>query len=151
MTQSTFHALVLNALQHVSPDRLQKAVCGLADGSLAVTLTRQTETELRALVKNGDQKEYGVTLAASLTSCSCKDSLYRGGVCKHAVAAALHVLRTPEPARIRMIWGPSKPVLCGTVNPARVWTWPNWPQTSWEEACPDCQAMRERPALRAAA
>ena len=42
------HPLVLTVLQHVSTDRLQRAVNALVDGSLTVTLTRQTETEIRA-------------------------------------------------------------------------------------------------------
>jgi hypothetical protein len=81
----------------VSPDRLQRTVCSLADGSLTITLTRHSETEIRALVRNGDNGEYGVTLAQGMTSCSCKDALYRGVVCTHSVAVALHVLRTPQP------------------------------------------------------
>ena len=97
MTQSAIHSLILATVQQVSADRLHRAVCGLADGTLTVTLTRQSEKELRALVKNGDGKEYGVTLTESLTTCSCKDALYRGTVCKHAVALALFVLRNPQP------------------------------------------------------
>jgi hypothetical protein len=91
-----YSTLIMSALQHVTPERLQKAVCGLADGSLTVTLTRQADNEMRGLVKNGDGKEYGVTLAEASTFCSCPDALYRGLVCKHSVALALHVLRTPS-------------------------------------------------------
>jgi uncharacterized Zn finger protein len=91
-----YSTLIMSALQHVSPERLQKAVCGLADGSLTVALTRQADSELRGLVKNGDAKEYGVTLTEGCAFCSCPDALYRGLVCKHAVALALHVLRTPQ-------------------------------------------------------
>jgi hypothetical protein len=72
-----YSALILGAIQHVTPDRLQKAICGLADGTLTVTLTRTSEADIRGLVKNTEGKEYGVTLTASLTACSCKDSLYR--------------------------------------------------------------------------
>src|SRR5215207_305677 len=97
MTQFTHSSLVLTTLKHVALTRLQRAVYGLADGSLTMTITRQSEAEIRALVKNGDGKEYGVTLNESLTACSCKDALYRGGICKHGVAVALHVLRTPQP------------------------------------------------------
>ena len=61
MTRSSIHSLVLTA-QNVAADRLQRAVCGLADGSLTITLTRQSESEIRALVKDGNGKEYGVTL-----------------------------------------------------------------------------------------
>ncbi len=58
-----------------------------------MTLTRQTEAEIRALVKNGEGKEYGVTLTEAGVFCSCPDALYRGSVCKHATTLALAVLR----------------------------------------------------------
>ena len=98
MTQHSnpHHPLVLNVLQHVTVERLQKAVNLLADASVTVTLTRQTETEIRALVKNGDGKEYGVTLTKTGAFCSCPDALYRGLACKHATIVALQVLRTPQ-------------------------------------------------------
>src|SRR5215210_2979021 len=96
------HPLILNVLQQVSTNRLQKAVHSLVEGGMTITITRQTPTEMRALVKNGDGKEYGVTLTESLTACSCKDSLYRGGICKHGVAVALHVLRTPQPKTVAL-------------------------------------------------
>jgi len=52
MTYHTSHSpLVLTVLQHVTVDRLQKAVTALAEGSLTMKLTRQTEAEIRALVK----------------------------------------------------------------------------------------------------
>jgi uncharacterized Zn finger protein len=88
--------LTLSALRDASPERLHKAVCGLTEGSLTVTLTRHSAGEIRALVKNGDGLEYGVTLTDTLTTCSCKDALYRGVVCKHAVAVALHTIRNPQ-------------------------------------------------------
>src|SRR5438093_13720370 len=91
------HPLVLSVLQQVSIDRLQRAVTGLADASLTVTLTRQTEAEIRALVKNGEGKEYGCTITEAGAFCSCPDSLYRGVVCKHATVVALSVLRAPQP------------------------------------------------------
>src|SRR5713101_7617594 len=99
MTQHSnpHHALVLNVLQHVTTDRLQRAVNGLADGTIAVTLTLRTEADIRALVHNGEaNKEYGVTLTETLTTCSCPDALYRGVTCKHATVVALYVLRTPQ-------------------------------------------------------
>jgi hypothetical protein len=48
-------------------------------------IIRQSDCEIRALVKNGDGKEYGVTLTESLSTCSCKDALSRGGIYKHDV------------------------------------------------------------------
>ena len=88
--------LVLGVLQHVLTDRLQRAVNTLADGSMTVTLTRQTEAEIRALVKNGEGKEYGVTLTETGVFCSCPDALYRGVACKHVTVLALSVLRMPQ-------------------------------------------------------
>ncbi len=128
MTVTTLQSLVLHAVRDVSADRLQRAVCGLADGSLTVTLTRQSDHEIRALVKNGDGKEYGVTLTEILTTCSCKDALYRGGICKHATATALHVLRSPQPKKaapapqfstFHLMWRDGI-ALCGEHYPERV-------------------------------
>src|SRR5712692_10703439 len=98
MTQHTPIAqpLVLSALQHVFTDRLGRAVEALAAGTMTVTLTRQTEMEIRALVKNGEGKEYGVTLTETGAFCSCPGALYRGVTCKHAPVVALSVLRTPQ-------------------------------------------------------
>jgi uncharacterized Zn finger protein len=97
MTQLNSHSsLVLSVLQHVPTDRLQKAINALAEGSMSVILTRTTETEIRALVRNGEKHEYSVTITEALTSCSCKNTLYRGGVCKHAVALALYAIRNPD-------------------------------------------------------
>ena len=87
------HPFILNVLQQVSIDRLQKAINALADASLSITITRQTDTEVRALVKNGEGKSYGVTLSESGTFCSCPDALYRGSSCKHMTIVALFTLR----------------------------------------------------------
>ena len=154
MTLSSIHSLLLHAVQEVTVDRLQKAVCGLADGSLIVTLTRQSESDIRALVKNGEGKEYGVTLTPSLVTCSCRDALYRGGICKHAVGVALHVLRTPQPQKaalapqfpaFHLMWRDGI-VLCGEPEPGRVQMWP-WTEymLTWPEACPSCLAAYKQP------
>lgn len=91
-----YYPHVLTVLQHVTTERLQKAVNAIADASLTVTLTRQTEAEVRGRVKNGESsKEYGVTLTEAGAFCSCPDALYRGVICKHATFLALYVLRTP--------------------------------------------------------
>ena len=128
MTQFPLSALVLTILQQASSDRLQRAVYGFADGSLIMTLTRQSEAEIRALVKTGDGKEYGVTLTESLIACSCKDALYRGGICKHGIAVVLHVLRTPQSKieasvpqfpMFHLMWHDGV-VLCSEPHPGRV-------------------------------
>ena len=157
----THHSLILSALKEVSPERLQKAVCGLADGSLTITPTRQTATELRGLVKNGDGTEYGCTLAAAVTTCSCKDALYRGVVCKHATALALYVLRTPEknaalppqdPQRIKHLMWTNGTILCGARQAETVWCWP-WPDSignaaHWPDICALCVTARNHPGLQ---
>ncbi len=96
MTHFDANSFVFTVLQHVTMERLRKAVNALADASVAVTLTRQTEAEIRALVKNGTGKEYGVTLTEAGAFCSCPDALYRGVTCKHATALALVILRMPQ-------------------------------------------------------
>jgi hypothetical protein len=154
MTLSTVHSLVLTAVQQVSPDRLQKAVCGLADGTLSVTLTRQSDAEIRALVKNGNGSEYGVTLTEALTTCSCKDAMYRGEICKHATATALHVLRTPQAKKatpvpqfptFHLMWRDGV-VLCGEPQPGCVQVWP-WTagMLTWPEACSSCVTAYQQP------
>ncbi len=90
------HPFVLTVLQNVTTERLQKAVNAIADASLTITFTRQTEAEIRAFVRNGAGKEYGVTLTEAGTFCSCPDALYRGVTCKQATALALTVLRMPQ-------------------------------------------------------
>ncbi|MGE0823232.1 MAG: SWIM zinc finger family protein [Candidatus Binatia bacterium] len=146
------HPFILNVLQHVSTDRLQKAVNALVDGSMTITITRHTESEIRALVKNGTGPEYGLTLTPSLATCSCKDALYRGCLCKHVVMVALSVLRSPQeeqqPHRTIHLVKQLGMALCGADNPAHFWQWPYWPETLWKESCADCEAIRKRPVLR---
>jgi SWIM zinc finger len=83
-------------LAKVEAGRLQKAVEGLVSGAYAITVAQQTETEIRGFVANGDGQEYGVVLSEGQSFCGCKDAIYRHGICKHAVALALHVIRTPQ-------------------------------------------------------
>jgi predicted nucleic acid-binding Zn finger protein len=152
MTHHNAHSsLVLTVLQHVSTDRLQKAVTALADSSLTMTLTRQTETEIRALVKNGEGKEYGITLTEAGVFCSCPDALYRGNVCKHATTLALAVLRgeIKEAKSTYTIHLVSQEgiALCGVQNSPHVWKWPYWPEKAWKESCTECEAIRKQPGL----
>lgn len=83
-------------LAKVEAGRLQKAVEGLVNGTYAITLASQTEAEIRGFVLNGDNHQYGVVLTDGHPFCSCPDAMYRKTVCKHAVALALHVIRTPK-------------------------------------------------------
>lgn len=88
-----------HTLSRVTADRLQRGVEGLASGAYSITLTRLTEDEISAQVANGDGKTYPVTLTAMRSFCGCNDALYRGKTCKHAVALALFVIRTPHPTQ----------------------------------------------------
>jgi len=83
-------------LATVEPGRLQKAVNSFVTGAYTITPTAQTETEVRGYVKNGDGHQYGVVLTEGQAFCSCPDAMYRKAVCKHAVALALHVIRTAK-------------------------------------------------------
>src|SRR5215472_6817004 len=83
-------------LAKVEPGRLQKAVEGFVSGHYAVTVTCQEEAEIRGYVVNGDGHQYGVVLSEGQSFCSCADAMYRKGICKHAVALALYVIRTPK-------------------------------------------------------
>ena len=94
MTQAVHQSLILNVLRQVSLDRLQRAVNVVVENTASITLTRTTDTEIRALVCNGEGREYGVTLTEASIFCSCRDALYRGQACKHATVLALSVLRT---------------------------------------------------------
>ncbi len=67
----TQHSLILSVLQHVTAERLQRAVNALTDSSLLITLTRLSGADIRALVKNGDGKQYGVTLTESVVFPIC--------------------------------------------------------------------------------
>src|SRR5882724_8780039 len=83
-------------LATVDNDRLQRGVEGLTAGAYTITLTRLTEAEISAYVTNGDNKTYSVTLTEGHSFCGCGDSMFRGKTCKHSVALALHVIRTPH-------------------------------------------------------
>jgi uncharacterized Zn finger protein len=88
--------IATTTLARVDNERLQRGVEGLASGAYSITVTRFTEDEVSAFVANGDGKDYSVTLTAVRSFCGCKDSMFRGKTCKHAVSLALYVIRTPE-------------------------------------------------------
>ena len=89
--------IATSILATVDTERLQRGVEGLASGAYIITVTRQTESEISAYVANGDGKQYSVTLIEGRSFCGCGDSMHRGKTCKHSVALALHVIRTPQP------------------------------------------------------
>jgi hypothetical protein len=149
-THLSHRLLVLTVLQHVSADRLQRAINALADGNISITPTRTTPTDIRALVKNGDGQEYGCTITEGVTTCSCRDALYRGVICKHVTVLALTVLRaTPAETLARTIHFVfhGTTALCGELNPQSCWQWPHFPTTQWAEACPACTKLLHQPIL----
>jgi uncharacterized Zn finger protein len=97
-------------LAKVENERLQRGVEGLTAGAYSITLTRQTEQEISAYVTNGDSKTYSVTLTEGRSFCGCGDNMFRGKVCKHAVALALFVIRTPEVAVTPAVEAATKPL-----------------------------------------
>ena len=82
--------IATSILAKVDTDRLQRGVEGLAKGAYTINITRNTDSEISAFVANGDRQTYSVTLTEGRTFCACGDSMFRGKVCKHATALALH-------------------------------------------------------------
>lgn len=82
-------------LAKVEDKRFQKAVEGLRNGDYHVDLTLRSEEEVRGFIKGDDGRAYGCTITEAGAFCSCPDALYRGSVCKHAVALALYEIRNP--------------------------------------------------------
>src|SRR5215510_7478745 len=83
-------------LAKVDGQRLQQAVEELVSGAYTIALAVKSESEMRGFVTNGDGKQYGLVLSEEHAFCSCPDAMYRRSVCKHAVALALYVSRTPQ-------------------------------------------------------
>ena len=97
--------ITTSILAKVEAQRLQRAVEGLCNGAYAITLTSQSEHEISGYVRNGDNVTYGVTLTKDRAFCSCKDAMFRHTTCKHAVALALHAIRTPHEEKPRQLEG----------------------------------------------
>ncbi len=87
--------IATSILAKVDADRLQRGCEGLASGAYAISVTRNTESEVSAFVANGDGLTYSVTLTEGRSFCGCGDAMFRGKTCKHSVALALYAIRTP--------------------------------------------------------
>lgn len=87
---------ILNHIYQVSPERLQRAVCGLADGSFQVYLAQQDNQHVAGSVINGDGKEYAVQIGEGYISCACPDFGYRNVTCKHLLAFAMRILQSEK-------------------------------------------------------
>ena len=133
--------LIVPTLTRADPVRLEKAIDGLFQGTLTVTLTSTSEGHISALVKNST-RSYQVSLTADEVTCDCLDSLHRDTVCKHSLAVALFASHPPAqaPAVRHLLWSDGQ-VLCGAQAPMRVSRWP-WPGTlvQWEDTCSECRS-----------
>jgi SWIM zinc finger len=134
---------LLSTLRAATPERHQAAVRGLRDHTLTITIVYRSETEIRALCKNGEGAEYGVNLSDHGNFCSCKDALYRGVICKHQIALCVHILQQNEQAqdRIHLMWQDGT-VLCGQEQPRRFWQ--NWTLNALNWSDIVCQACVDR-------
>ena len=130
---------LLSTLRSATPERHQLAVRGLRDRSFSITITFRTESEIRALVKNGDGIEYGVSLTEHDAFCSCQDALYRGATCKHQLAICVFCLQKNEPTedRIHLMWD-NGTVLCGEKQPRRFWQRWTYNALHWPDVRPTC-------------
>jgi uncharacterized Zn finger protein len=131
---------ILSTLRAVTPDRHQRAVQGLRDGTLTITLTRHTDAEIRALVHNGEQKEYRIILNDAGAHCSCQDCFYHRAPCKHIAAVCICCLQQNDPAEdhIHLWWPDGTVALCGETHPRRFWL--NWTLNAlnWPDVCTAC-------------
>lgn len=97
---------ILKHIYQISPERLQKAVCGLADGTFHVYVTQRGSEHAQGehaqgehvagSVINGDGREYTVQIGDGFLSCACADFVHRQVPCKHLLAFALRILQVEE-------------------------------------------------------
>jgi hypothetical protein len=71
-------------------------------------------------VNNGDGKAYSVTLTAVRAFCGCADNMFRGKTCKHSVALASYVIRTPEVERAMV--APTPDLTLKKTRPTFTWS-----------------------------
>lgn len=151
-----------NALTHAEPGRLSKALTGLQDGSLHISVTFRTAAEIRAEIVNGDKTPYAVVLTPERAFCSCKDAQYRQGkacsqdsplllhACKHALSLALWALQHPQEKAAETaheqgvihLCRPDDQPFCGREKTPKSWTWAQWPAyeeaLTFEQVCETC-------------
>src|ERR1041384_2341199 len=111
---------LLSTLREVSLDRHNRAVQGLNDHTLTVALVKHSGAEIRALVRNGDAKEYRVIINDAGALCSCPDAFYHRGPCKHVAAVCVTCLRQAETAgNLIHLMHDNGAVLWGEASPHR--------------------------------
>jgi len=155
---------ITHALTHAEPERLHKAMTGLQDDSLHISVTFRSDAEIRAEIVNGDQEPYAVVLTPQRAFCSCKDAQYRQGKvcsqdnplllnsCKHALALAIWTLQNPpeeEDATAPIHYlRPDGTPCCGREGSHCDWAWMNYPEekTTWSRPiCKTCEAIVHMP------
>lgn len=146
---------LVSILRSSARDRQAKAVHGLTHGTLTVTMIRHTEHEIRAAVRNGAGRVYGVTLKEQDVFCSCFDALYRGAICKHVTAVAVQCLQPTAPLEpIHLMWPDSGAILCGAVLTPSTRFWQRWTLNAlnWSDLiCQPCVHTWTHPQAKAAA
>jgi hypothetical protein len=153
-TKRRYYMIATTILARVDNERLQRGVEGLASGAYSITISRCNEDEVSAFVSNGDGKDYSVTLTAVRSFCGCRDAMFRGKTCKHAVALALYAIRTPQPKTaapapqfptFHLMWRDGL-VVWGDPHAERVQMWP-WTQgmLGWPEVCSSCVTAYNQP------
>ena len=135
---------LLSTLREVTPDRHNRAVQGLRDHTLAVTLVRQDDAEIRAQVRNGDAREYRVIINDAGALCSCPDAFYHRGPCKHVAAVCVTVLQPKTDNSIHLLWD-SGTILCGATDVKRFWQRWTWNALNWPDVCPQCVTVWTHP------
>lgn len=152
-----------NALTHAEPERLHKAMTGLMEETLHISVTFRSKAEIRAEVINGDKMPYAVCLTPQRAFCSCKDAQYRQGkachqdsplllhACKHALALAVWTLQNPveaaEDSPIHYLRPDGTP-WCGRERSHSDWAWGSYPEekTAWSRPiCATCEAIVHMP------
>ena len=63
--------IATSILAKVDADRLQRGVEGLTKGAYAISITRNTASEISAFVANGDGQTYSVSLTEGRSFCAC--------------------------------------------------------------------------------
>jgi len=141
---------LLSTLREVSPDRHNRAVQGLRDHSLTVTLVKQSDAEIRALVKNGSGIERRVIINDQYAACSCEDFFHRKATCKHLLAVCISCLQQPEQDNRIHLMRDTGHILCGATAVKRFWQ--NWSLNAlnWNDlVCPACVHVWTHPAIAA--
>lgn len=96
----------VEVLLKVSRGRLRKAVEGLAWDKYTVKIVNRTEGYVTAFVTG--KRQYAVTFAGAVATCSCLDSMIRFITCKHQAMLALWLEKNPLEVLVPSVATPPK-------------------------------------------